>query len=636
MTERATPTAAAFEPLAAKPCECGGQTPARRLVQRCPENGNPGCGCAADHAATRSSAGPLEADVRAEMEGLFGADFSRVRVHTDGAAAASARSLDARAWTRSPDVYFGAGHYAPHTAAGRRLLAHELTHVVQQQNGLSPEGGVEPDGSPAEREAESAATRVANGERVSVRTRTARTGLAREGGLAAFSCPKLISAPFDLVMGTDAENAIKADFIATPGIVPWMTPTSRVEMKRIPQGAFTPERAGGVGEESSDPRSPKPRRRRRTAPQVIDRQRQGAGPPDLAHRHGDRVQLAEIKPASVPFLVEGEAQLLKYVTRGNSPENRAWRRNQGLNAGQAFGVMTPLVYQPASQLRTPRGRMIEVGWCMPGVIGYRGLTAAETEIIACGALRDRGAVDRFLDKALSAAQHEVDTYVDKKVDQLVTERIRNATIRDALRMLAKYGRDQLKVLAEKFLPGGGLLVEHLSTDELIDLLAPVLERYADQGIQQEVRRQLLGLKTRFLNEVKQHVKDRLRTLIEQELNTLCAAAAATATISVAELLKRLSQDMGRVFGEVAVEVARQWAVELLKQAAVGFAEALALTIAVVLFIVFLPEILAALGAAAPEIAALASAAPAWVARLWPLLTAAAASVGPQLQPTFGH
>lgn len=66
------------------------------------------------------------------MERRLGHDFSRVRVHTDSRAVESARSLGARAYTVGSDVVFGAGEYAPSATEGRRLLAHELTHVVQQ------------------------------------------------------------------------------------------------------------------------------------------------------------------------------------------------------------------------------------------------------------------------------------------------------------------------------------------------------------------------------------------------------------------------------------------------------------------------------------------------------------------------
>jgi outer membrane protein OmpA-like peptidoglycan-associated protein len=69
------------------------------------------------------------------MEPHFDHDFSRVRVHTDATGAASARSVNATAYTVGDHIVFGAGEYAPWTASGKRLLAHELTHVVQQTGG---------------------------------------------------------------------------------------------------------------------------------------------------------------------------------------------------------------------------------------------------------------------------------------------------------------------------------------------------------------------------------------------------------------------------------------------------------------------------------------------------------------------
>jgi hypothetical protein len=68
------------------------------------------------------------------FESRFGQDFSHVRLHTDRKAAELAQNLNAKAFTIGRDVVFGAGHYTPQTNAGRRLLAHELTHVVQQQD----------------------------------------------------------------------------------------------------------------------------------------------------------------------------------------------------------------------------------------------------------------------------------------------------------------------------------------------------------------------------------------------------------------------------------------------------------------------------------------------------------------------
>jgi hypothetical protein len=94
----------------------------------------------------RGGGQPLPESVRAFFEPRFGYDFSQVRMHTDALAARSARAVNALAYTVGRDVVFGAGQYAPGTEAGGRLLAHELTHVVQQRsatmNGGLPAGMV--------------------------------------------------------------------------------------------------------------------------------------------------------------------------------------------------------------------------------------------------------------------------------------------------------------------------------------------------------------------------------------------------------------------------------------------------------------------------------------------------------------
>lgn len=84
----------------------------------------------------RSLGQPLDTSTKSFMEPRFGHDFSNVRVHTDTKAAESARSVNALAYTVGSDVVFGTGQYTPGTITGKKLLAHELTHVVQQHTGL--------------------------------------------------------------------------------------------------------------------------------------------------------------------------------------------------------------------------------------------------------------------------------------------------------------------------------------------------------------------------------------------------------------------------------------------------------------------------------------------------------------------
>ncbi len=80
----------------------------------------------------RSPGHSLDSEARAVMEPRFGRDFSDVRVHADSQAAASAEAVNARAYTVGSHIAFGFGQYAPGSPSGQRLLAHELTHVVQQ------------------------------------------------------------------------------------------------------------------------------------------------------------------------------------------------------------------------------------------------------------------------------------------------------------------------------------------------------------------------------------------------------------------------------------------------------------------------------------------------------------------------
>lgn len=119
------------------------------------------------HEVLNSTGSPLAPATRGLFETRFGHDFSRVRVHTDARAAASARAVNAFAYTVGQQIAFDAGQYAPETPAGRNLLAHELAHTVQQRNARAVAHGEEFElggsGEPFEREADEAASRVVRG-----------------------------------------------------------------------------------------------------------------------------------------------------------------------------------------------------------------------------------------------------------------------------------------------------------------------------------------------------------------------------------------------------------------------------------------------------------------------------------------
>ncbi len=134
-------SATAGQPQLRRKCNCSGDHECatckdeKKKVQTKPASAPKAAGTPAPpavHRTLQSPGQPLDAASRSLMESRFGHDFGHVRVHTDNHAAQSAHAVNALAYTVGSDVVFAAGQYAPGTAHGQRLLAHELTHVLQQ------------------------------------------------------------------------------------------------------------------------------------------------------------------------------------------------------------------------------------------------------------------------------------------------------------------------------------------------------------------------------------------------------------------------------------------------------------------------------------------------------------------------
>jgi hypothetical protein len=158
------------------------------------------------HNVLGSRGHPLDASVRAYLEPRFGHSFGQVRVHADADAAASAEAVGARAYTVGNHIAFAAGAYAPGTDEGRRLIAHELAHVVQQAGTAATPATALPVGapdSPHEAEAERAADAVLAGRDARPAARTG-TGVARQDSGAGTDA----GAATDAGRATDAGTAV--------------------------------------------------------------------------------------------------------------------------------------------------------------------------------------------------------------------------------------------------------------------------------------------------------------------------------------------------------------------------------------------------------------------------------------------
>jgi Domain of unknown function (DUF4157) len=130
-------------PVLRRVCSCGmaagssgqcDECKKKKLQRRAASAGNSLTVPSIVHDVLNSPGQPLDSATRSFMEPRFGHDFGRIRVHNDERAAQSAHAVNALAYTVGANVVFGTGRYTPRTAAGQKLLAHELTHVVQQRS----------------------------------------------------------------------------------------------------------------------------------------------------------------------------------------------------------------------------------------------------------------------------------------------------------------------------------------------------------------------------------------------------------------------------------------------------------------------------------------------------------------------
>jgi hypothetical protein len=112
------------------------------------------------HNVLRSPGQSLDGATRSSFERRFGYDFSSVKVHTDEVAASSAQAVKAQAYTSGPHIVFGRGQYAPSTAEGRKLMAHELAHVIHQRSVTGMPKGISSPCDPLERAAEHTANQM--------------------------------------------------------------------------------------------------------------------------------------------------------------------------------------------------------------------------------------------------------------------------------------------------------------------------------------------------------------------------------------------------------------------------------------------------------------------------------------------
>ncbi len=262
--------------------------------------------------SSRGSGSSMDGHTLSFMQSRFGTDFSYVKIHTGHESVQMNRELNAKAFTVGNDIYFNEGQYNPNSNEGKHLLAHELTHTVQQSKGVS-----------------------------------------RKIQRFAPACRGLLNNPVGalgrVLTGTAIHLAIQADFMRSV--------SGGLSGFGIPGASAAALRTSGLcGEDMAS-----------IAPQIIGG-RAGMGFPDLSCRVGPAMQIAEIKPASWNCVVDGVAQLGGYLTQGNATDapQVAWRTGQGI---AAIVPMLPSMY-PGRTL-VIGSYTVQIEWCSPGLMVYQ-------------------------------------------------------------------------------------------------------------------------------------------------------------------------------------------------------------------------------------------------------------------------
>lgn len=486
----------------------------------------------------RSPGQPLDPNTRAYMEPRFGHDFSGVRIHTDAQAAASAQAVQAHAYTVGQHVVFGVGEYRPQEASGRALLAHELTHTVQQERQPSHQPlEISAPRSAAEREADQVMLSVAQGTAAQVRQQLSPA-------LQRFpACAPLLSAE---ERGSVTERSVQAELASMA----------------------TRALGGGVQRELLIPAA--------SFQQHRDKDRVAAGGDgfaDIVYTKGSVMEILEVKRATWSDAVDGERQVLNYVEKGD--RDVSWKQQQGVSS---VTTMPTTRFQPTTPTRisnTP----VSLGWCRDGLITFKAVGDQDQDVFVCTA-RDQGRTDRFIDHLLIRGQDRLNQVLSAATARLKEQALKKP-IREAIRELLHNPavRTKLGVLV-----GSPTLVDALPEEALINLVDMAITNFEPL-----IRAAVLDFVDRLMTQVRLKLREQLRSALQDALNALCATAAA---LTASEVLDRLEEELRRRFSQVAIGLVPMVVNAMLADAALEALKAVAIAAAIVIGLLVLWEVAA--------------------------------------------
>lgn len=452
---------------------------------------------------------PMSRSDRQFFEPHFGADFSQVRIHTHDDANRSAGDLGARAYTYGSHIVFNSGEYQSGSRGTRHLLAHELTHVMQQNRyshlpsiQRTTTRGAGGCGPPRDIDEDRDGARAAG--------RTAHTQIQ------SFLLGSSIGGELEVPRATKRHinsRGCQPD-TRNPGFADLWKPGGVIGIAEIKPIGFATQQ--GIARDEAD--------------HYVRRSRQSV---DRVLSSGSGAERCGSEPAGA--------------------DDRAFRRRIGMSGGIAGRKRFTLLRGILSSATTigsfdgDRSRTLRAKMTGPGSVGYW-CTGGRSTTFPCDATGRQ--IDDYIDSILSNVQDALDDFLRDNLEQPLNNMIDSFSVRDMLRAGKRFFWPQLRdaIRSELGPIGGSVVPDDISTDELADIIDNQLGPQGRIIVQTLLRR----FKSLVLNEIRQRMRNMLRTMIRNALAALCVGVPAVTLATLLDRLREMFRQQMRVLIPVAV------------------------------------------------------------------------------------
>jgi hypothetical protein len=442
---------------------------------------------------------PLPADVRAYMEPRFETDFGGVRIHSGGEAARSADAVSARAYTVGQHIVFASGAYAPESDDGRRLIAHELTHVLQQRSGLQ---------------------------------RLQRSTTRGAGGCAS---PDALDEDDDGPKGAGRTAHTQIQNYLLPGII------NEIEIPRA-----TKRNIGSLGCQ--------PLTRREGYADLYQR---GGSQHQIAEIKPIRTDMSRAEQEADHYMRRAGQSMDRFFGTGAvcpgataGADDTAFARRVGVSRLQpTFARMTGILAGDTviGRFDGDPSRTLKARLHSAGAVGYW-CTGGQSDTYTCGVSDEE--TQRYIDRfALEPAQSLLEEFLRENVERQL-ERVLAA--RNLGEILAIAERHFGATIRQQMRPYLGPMADQILNQASAEALGRLIEESMGPEARAIVLTIIRRLTSLIVAELRTLLRNALAGMIREALAALCVGVPA---VALAELLDRLRQsfrDVGRTLVPVAV------------------------------------------------------------------------------------